>query len=259
MNQNAYIEILDTFLSCMEFLARPTLYSILYGYNDCESPRQADLLVERLEERQFVARTGRGKRAIYSITANGLRQASALSPMRHWETPWDGHWRAVLFDLPANRPGVRQALWKALRARKFGLLQRSVWVWPHECEAILKEITDARGVPECFCGLESRRLFLCTDEEVIETAWKFDDIGEHHTSYLESTKRLATALNKVKDMESLGRLARVEREAFRAAFAWDPLLPRRLCPKGYRGFQVERRHQEILQTLRNRMANLGNM
>ena len=48
------------------------------------------------------------------------------------------------YDLPETRRNDRAQLWRALRARKLGLLQLSMWVWPHEVEeAIATELSAA--------------------------------------------------------------------------------------------------------------------
>ena len=146
-----YDEVMDTFLWGFAFLTRPTLRNVLYGYPGIDHPWKADAAMERMRRSGRVQKTGRGVSASFTITATSMKQMSNSLPRQCWDAPWDGHWRVVVFDLPSHRTKDRQALWEMLRARKLGLLQRSVWIWPHEIEATLQEMTDARGLPECFC------------------------------------------------------------------------------------------------------------
>jgi phenylacetic acid degradation operon negative regulatory protein len=178
-----------------------------------------------------------------------------LQPL--WDEPWDGLWRVVTFDVPESRRNDRKRLWQALRARKLGLLQRSVWVWPRNVESILNEIIHAQGIPECFCGFEARRLFLCTDAEVVAAAWDFEEITRRHKAYLDHPVLTHRAVKNSRDLTRLAALARAERTAYEYAFVFDPLLPRLLLPKAYRGMDVQQRHEEFRQLMRQRLTALA--
>lgn len=47
---------------------------------------------------------------------------------------WDNKWRVVIFDIPNKFAKARDALRKKLKELNFYQLQKSVWVFPHECE-----------------------------------------------------------------------------------------------------------------------------
>ena len=47
---------------------------------------------------------------------------------------WDGIWRIVIFDIPNKRKMAREALREKLRELGFYKLQKSVFVYPYECE-----------------------------------------------------------------------------------------------------------------------------
>ena len=47
---------------------------------------------------------------------------------------WDGRWRILIFDIPEKRKWLRNRLRDTLRAVGFKMLQRSVWVYPFDCE-----------------------------------------------------------------------------------------------------------------------------
>lgn len=48
---------------------------------------------------------------------------------------WDGRWRLVIFDIPANRQKSRSALLLKLKELGFIMLQRSIWAHPFECQS----------------------------------------------------------------------------------------------------------------------------
>ncbi len=47
---------------------------------------------------------------------------------------WDGRWRIVIFDIPEIRRDARDALRELLKKMGFYELQKSVFIYPFECE-----------------------------------------------------------------------------------------------------------------------------
>lgn len=257
MNAELLLTILDCFVWAMDKLTRPTLNNLLASYEAYERHSPTARLLERMQQEKFLQRHGRGQNAVFSITATGYERIREPSPKTSWDTPWDHSWRVVTFDLPMARQKDRYPLWRALRAHKLGLLQRSVWIWPHPLEPILREIIRAEGIPECFCGFESRRVFLCTDQEIVQSAWDWEEIHRRHRSYLQHPRLDAREARRARTLAELTRLARIEREAFSYAFSLDPLLPQVLWPKGYQGPQIAAAHREFRSALSHRFRELS--
>lgn len=249
-----YDTLLEFFLWGLEVFSRRDCALILAGLRVCESDRRADQLLSRLEQQRLIEREGRGTQARFRITELGRGRVPKLEPWRHWDTAWDRRWRVFSYDLPETRRKDRVTLWRALHQSRFGLLQRSTWVWPHPVELLLREIVDAQGIPECFCGFESGKLFLCNDTEVVEAAWDFEEIERRHQSYLKHLAVTPKAVSSTRDITALAQLAGIERGAYQFAFSRDPLLPRALWLKSYAGPAVEERHQRFRVALSERLS-----
>ncbi|MBM3859592.1 MAG: hypothetical protein FJ395_08080 [Verrucomicrobia bacterium] len=247
---------LEFFFWGLEVFSRRDCGLILAGFRDTPGGRNLDQLLDRWRQQQLVSRHGRGRNAHFTITERGRARVRVFDPNRHWTKPWDGKWRVFSFDLPTDRRKDRTRLWRALHNAKLGCLQYSVWVWPHEVEPLLRETIQAQGIPECFCGFEASRLFLCDDAEVVVTAWDFKEIGRRHTTYLRHLVANPSSVKRARDLTELARLARIEREAYQYAFSLDPLLPRELWPRSYSGADVEERHQTFRAMLRRRLLDL---
>jgi DNA-binding transcriptional regulator PaaX len=237
-------------------LTKTTLIKLVQGYAGCAGTLQADWLVHRLERNGWLERAKRGAQSAFRIVMPPKAPA-VRSPRAEWARHWDGAWRVVTFDLPEVRRKDRVRLWKALRARRLGLLQRSVWIWPHDAQSLLTEIIEVEGVPECFCGFQANKLFLCTNAEVVMSAWDFVEITRRQRGYL--SHRPAT-IQQMKATENVARLAALAREewvAYEHAMARDPLLPATLLPRGYQGEAVQRQHEEIRRELRHSLSRLA--
>lgn len=53
---------------------------------------------------------------------------------------WDGKWRVITFDIPEELRLSRNAIRSVLKRAGFVQLQRSTWVFPHECEELSRLI-----------------------------------------------------------------------------------------------------------------------
>lgn len=257
MNKVDYSEILDLFFWGLDKLSRPTLHNLLAGYPEFARHDRTKRLIERLEANQLLKRTGRGRHAIFSITGKGVRLRRRVDPSAAWSKAWDGNWRLLMFDVPESRRTDRQRLWRVLRDRKFGFLQRSVWIWPHDLKPILQEIIQAEGIPEYFCGFAAQELLLCTDAEIVTAAWDFEEVERRHKAYEKHPSLSSSVINKLSTIPSLVAVARAEHQAYAHAFSLDPLLPHSLWPRGYRGQTVLHRHAQFRHHLARRLTQLA--
>ena len=55
---------------------------------------------------------------------------------------WDGIWRIVIFDIPKEKDGGRDALRGKLKELNFYQLQKSVWILPHPCQKEIEFIVE---------------------------------------------------------------------------------------------------------------------
>jgi phenylacetic acid degradation operon negative regulatory protein len=250
-------KVLDFFLWGLETFSRRDCGLILAGLRQCESDWQANQWLLRMERRQWIQREGRGVDARFKLTVVGAERLTVQDPQQHWDRPWDGKWRLFTYDLPEKQRSDRVMIWRMLHAHKLGLLQRSVWVWPHSVEPILHRISQASGIPECLCGFLCDRLFLCTDRELVAASWDFGSIHQCHREYLQAAQPCCKSLRAAHDLKEVARLAARERAAYEAAFALDPLLPRRLWPASYAGLVVHHRHTQFRSLLRSRAEALA--
>ena len=82
--------------------------------------------------------TPRGK--VARLTQAGQRVVRSLeNQVARPKKPkrWDGKWRILIFDIREQRRSVRDQLRTMLAHIGFIQLQRSVWVYPYDCEDIV--------------------------------------------------------------------------------------------------------------------------
>ncbi len=59
---------------------------------------------------------------------------------------WDGQWRFFLFDVPEKRRSLRDVLRSKLKNLGFFQFQKSVWIYPFECERELRYVCEFLGI-----------------------------------------------------------------------------------------------------------------
>ena len=219
----------------------------------------SDDICQKRWRRGFTFGQKHGSNVEFTITVKGRQRCAHPDPTPAWDRDWDKRWRLVTFDIPEIRRKDRLTLWRELRDRRLGFLQQSVWIWPHDIEPLLQEVIQAKGIPECFAGFECTRLFLCTDAEIVETAWDFKVIRRKQETYLKEVDGIMKAVRDAPELKALPEHATKERFAYLQAIECDPWLPRVLWPKGYRGEAVQEMHQRVRAELSRRLRQLASV
>lgn len=102
--------------------------------------------VYRLKKQNLVTIGQKDGKTIIEITQEGkkkileykLEEMQIARPEK-----WDGKWRIVIFDIPEKQKIAREILRQKLSFLGFYRLQKSVWVFPFDCQnqiTFLKEI-----------------------------------------------------------------------------------------------------------------------
>ena len=114
--------------------------SMLQGGGKRRSLYYLTSVLGRMESRGFVAIHKEGENGVVSITEKGKRE---LNRYRFHEKSlekkrWDKKWRIVIFDIKEYKRGTRAKIRVELKNFGFVILQQSVWVYPYECEEIIR-------------------------------------------------------------------------------------------------------------------------
>ncbi len=90
--------------------------------------------VSRLQKQNLIyfEQTSRGK--FVRLTEKGEQYLRAHIDEMPKPKRWDGKWRILVFDIKENKRRIRDQLRISLTRIGFEPLQRSVWVYPYDCE-----------------------------------------------------------------------------------------------------------------------------
>lgn len=101
-------------------------------------PHQRDNeIIKRTVDRLYEQGHLKHQKGKLALTHTGLKMLAKLdTKFRTWGHPkrWDKRWRVVVFDIPEKRRKSRDQMRATLQSIGFEQLQRSVWVYPYDCE-----------------------------------------------------------------------------------------------------------------------------
>jgi DNA-binding transcriptional regulator PaaX len=235
----------------LQVMTRPNL--LLSGYTPWY--RRSDTFsrdLRKLRRTGMLELHGRGaaKRAV-RLSEKTLNKPD-FAPDRFWDRGWDGKWRVLAFDLKLEEQALRNTLWRWLRARRFGLLQRSVWISVDPIgplpQALLRPRLDSKAIHTFETSSISSRAPL----ELVQMCWDFGGVNELYKDLEAIHERgMELAENYTTKPETKRRWLAQERAAWNAAISLDPLLPHELHPPDYAGPQAFIRRKQVFRALAN--------
>ena len=101
--------------------------------NSVNFSRQKLVREELLEyEGRYLRLTGKGRKILERIE---LQNYKIKVPKK-----WDRKWRVIIFDIKEERRGLRNKVRNTLINIGFMCLQKSVWIYPYDCEDLINLI-----------------------------------------------------------------------------------------------------------------------
>lgn len=143
-----------------EILERLTLGDLVYGFllSGTSTKRLRRLsrerameryyrkkAIERLSTLEFIRVQG-GKLIITNTGKTALGSVVLENVARLKDTPWDGKWRIVFFDIPKEYNSLRDRVRFVLKKAGFVQLQQSIWVFPHDCRELAELLKEESGL-----------------------------------------------------------------------------------------------------------------
>ncbi len=169
-----------------------------------------------------------------------------LHPHEFWNKNWGKLWYILMFDVPEKNRSYRDTLRSFLKQRRFGCLQRSVWVTPWDVRADYDDLNRVASVDSVAFLFEARTVLGFGNQSVVRDAWGFNQINKVQYLYIAFANENLMRLNQESHSEGeLIQLLRMDNLAYAQAMSIDPLLPEELHPENYEGPRTAQLHDEL--------------
>lgn len=171
---------------------------------------------------------------------------------------WDKKWRVVFFDIEEVSKRTRNRLRSKLKELGFAMLQKSVWITPHDITIDLNESLVEMGLDQFVFIIEGKALLAGDSKEMVWKIWKLDDLSKKYEEIekkINKLKQLSSTLDDRRTKRTdestrtlLGRKEQMRREirmSYLQVLLVDPNLPKELLPEDWIGESVKRKLREF--------------
>lgn len=89
-----------------------------------------------LKNRKIIEIKDAGNKTVILLTEKGKRRklVNDLDQIKiSYAGAWDGKWRFLMFDIPESKKNAREAFREKLKQLGFFQFQKSVWIYPYQC------------------------------------------------------------------------------------------------------------------------------
>ena len=199
------------------------------------------------------------------LTSQGEEKIKRDFPLLTFQKKkWDRKWRVVFYDISEKEKGLRDALRGKLGEMGFGMIQRSVWITPHDFIKDMEEFIEANKLEEEVFILEGRNLLAGDSRVLANKVWKLDKLNKEYEKLgeeIEKLKRMYVILRDRGMRREAKRTERTEsekryerryrkrakeiRSRYLEILLTDPFLPKELLPEDWRGEKVGREIKKI--------------
>lgn len=153
------------------------------------------------------------------LTSRGYNKVESDFPLLTLQNkPWDKKWRLVIFDIPEKQRSLRENFRRKLKELGFGMVQKSVWVSPHDITTPFREYLEFKKLNRDVYLLEIDRLLFGNPKSLAEKIWPIWKL----------VSRYREILFRIKNPKEI--TAKIIGDYFEILLG-DPFLPLELLPQ----------------------------
>lgn len=227
-------------------------YENMYGWTPKQYKRHNfNHLVWRSLKAGYIEKIEKKGNIYIRITSQGTKTIKRDFPLFNFQKkPWDGKWRIIMFDIAELDKRKRNYLRRKLKELGFGMLQKSVFITPHDIVKDFSEYIDSIDLNHSVYILEAFKILAGSQKELARKVWKMDQLNEKYLEVFEEAKNgYLTLLNdRPKKLngeeqrrrgESEGKIREIKRKYLNILLS-DPFLPKELLPYDWMGEKAKK-------------------
>lgn len=194
------------------------------------------------------------------LTAQGSKKITRDFPLLSLQKrKWDGKWRVIIFDIEEVNRNARDGLRKKLKELGFGMIQKSVFISPHNVIGDMLEFIANVGLKDVVYTFEASNLATGDVKELANKVWKLDTFNEKYREIIERIEDehliikhdRVQMLNAESGKNKVGLVKKL-REKYLIIALRDPFLPKELLPSDWLGDRVKK----VIKNLRKDLSGL---
>jgi phenylacetic acid degradation operon negative regulatory protein len=208
------------------------------------SPEAARTVMTRLRSEGWFESTKHGRTVTYILAPKAI---SMLDEGRDRifsrdDSPWDGQWHMVIYQVPEPQRKAREVLRKRLTFLGYGSLAPATWISARDHSAHVEAIAEELIAVEP--GLKVTQVVARTagrtsDRELADRCWELDELDDQYRRWLAEWAPILKKIQAARLTGSAALIARVRLvRSFRGFPFSDPELPSDLLPTPWHGMDA---------------------
>lgn len=219
-------------------------YENMYGWVPRKYKRHNFMhLVWRSIKTGYIEKVDKEGEVFIRLTSRGNKKIVRDFPLLSLQNrKWDKKWRVVIFDIEEINRNTRDSLRTKLKELGFGMIQKSVFISPHDIIEDFNEFIRSFGLNEDVYTFEALGLATGDAKELANKVWNIDilnekyreiidEIEDEHLIYLRDRGKILNDSNVENKVEMVRKL----REEYLGLVLSDPFLPKELLPADWEG------------------------
>lgn len=226
-------------------------YENMYGWIPKEYKRHNFThLMWRSIKTGYIEKIEKAGEVYIRLTAQGTKRTTRDFPLLSFQKKqWDKKWRVTIFDIEEINRKLRDNLRHKLKELGFGMLQKSVFISPHDILQDFSEFINYHGLEELVYVFTTSNLTIGNVKAMANKVWKLEDLNEKYRKLLEKGKEIQNShLTKPhdrgemlngKDEGQIRQIRELKNEFLRIMLS-DPFLPKELLPSDWLGNEAKK-------------------
>ncbi|MBI3070024.1 MAG: CRISPR-associated endonuclease Cas2 [Candidatus Levybacteria bacterium] len=201
-------------------------------------------LVWRSLKTGYIEKIIKNNKAYFRLTSVGKERIKRDFPLFILQKEkWDGKWRVVVFDIEETNRNARDIFREKLKELGFGMLQKSVFITPHDVLVDFYEFVVYQGLFDQVYAMEVSQVIAGDVKRLADKVWHLGALNSRYEKIIEqiTKKDLSKSHDRGKQLNKV-------MQEYLEILLQDPFLPKELLPEDWRREEAER----LIQGLRKR-------
>lgn len=181
------------------------------------------------------------------LTTQGTKKITRDFPLLSFQKKqWDKKWRVTIFDIEEINRKLRDNLRQKLKELGFGMLQKSVFISPHDILQDFSEFIKYHGLEEVVYVFTTSNLTIGDVKAMANKVWKLQDLNDKYRKVMEKGKEiqnrhLTDSHDRGKMLNDKGeeQMRELKNEYLRIVLS-DPFLPQELLSLDWVGKEAKK-------------------
>lgn len=181
------------------------------------------------------------------LTAQGGKKITRDFPLFSLQKrKWDKKWRIAFFDIEEINRKLRDNLRSKLKELGFGMLQKSVFISPHDILRDFYEFIKYSGLDQAVYVFETSKPTIGDAKELADKVWNLNFLNEKYKQMVEKGREIQNShLTKPHDRGKMLNHGDEERKRklkgqYLEIILKDPFLPKELLPSDWFGYEAKK-------------------